>query len=206
MIKANIESRQIIYDHFKNFHDPYFGVVIPFDVTTALDHSKKYEVSFFARYLHDTLKALMSIENFRWRIIDDEVFDCEVINASATMLRKNNTFGCSFVEFHEDINKFQENIESEKKRVFETDTLLPPTDSLNCIHCSALPWFQFVGHKEPHFGAKDSVPKLAFSKTYFENNKSLMNIAINVHHGLVDGYHVGLFSEKLQQLLNEPLA
>ena len=27
--------------------------------------------------------------------------------------------------------------------------------------------------------------------------------AIHVHHGLVDGYHVGLFLDRLQQLMNE---
>lgn len=205
MKKIDIGSRQLIFDHFKNFHDPYFGVVIPFDVSVAYADSKKSEIGFFARYLHDVLKALMAIENFRWRIIEDEVFDCEILNASATMPRKENTFACSFIDFDSDISIFQENIKKEKERVQNSDVLLSPRDSLDCIHCSALPWFKFIGHKEPHFGLQDSVPKLGFSKVYEENGKQMMNIAINVHHGLVDGYHVGLWSEELQKNFNKGL-
>ena len=33
MKKISLADRQIIYDHFEKFHDPYFGVVIPFDVS-----------------------------------------------------------------------------------------------------------------------------------------------------------------------------
>ena len=199
MKKANIESRRLIFEHFKNFHDPYFGVVIPFDVTALYEACKTKQESFFARYLHDVLKALMTVENFRWRIIDGEVFDCEVIHSSATMAREDHTFACSYVEFDTDFSLFQENIEREKKRVLTTKTFLPPENRLDCIHCSALPWFKFTGHKEPHFGTSDSVPKLAFSKTYKEKDRLMMNIAVNAHHGLVDGYHVGLFSRELQK-------
>ena len=32
-----------------------------------------------------------------------------------------------------------------------------------------------------------------------------MPVSINVHHALMDGYHVGLFIEKFQKLLNGSL-
>ena len=35
-----------------------------------------------------------------------------------------------------------------------------------------------------------------------ENGKKTMPISVHVHHGLVDGYHVGLFLDALQQLMN----
>jgi chloramphenicol O-acetyltransferase type A len=33
--------------------------------------------------------------------------------------------------------------------------------------------------------------------------KKTMSLSVHVHHGLADGYHVGLFIEQLQQLMNE---
>jgi chloramphenicol O-acetyltransferase type A len=81
--------------------------------------------------------------------------------------------------------------------------LYPPEEyRLDCIHCSAMPWFNFAGHKEPVSGHKDSIPKFAFSKAVEIDNKLMMNVAINVNHALVDGYHIGLFSEKYQDYLN----
>jgi chloramphenicol O-acetyltransferase type A len=34
-----------------------------------------------------------------------------------------------------------------------------------------------------------------------QNGKKSIPLSVHVHHGLVDGYHVGLFLEKLQAML-----
>jgi chloramphenicol O-acetyltransferase type A len=47
------------------------------------------------------------------------------------------------------------------------------------------------------------VPKLAFSKVDKTKSKLIMNVSVSVNHALVDGYHVGLFSEKFQEFLNK---
>ena len=71
------------------------------------------------------------------------------------------------------------------------------------MHCSSLPWVNFSGHKEPFKGDKDSIPKLAFSKMDNLGTKKEMKIAVSVNHALVDGYHVGLFNDRLQFHLNK---
>jgi chloramphenicol O-acetyltransferase type A len=35
-----------------------------------------------------------------------------------------------------------------------------------------------------------------------ENGKRSMPVSVHVHHGLTDGYHVGLFVNKFQKLMN----
>jgi chloramphenicol O-acetyltransferase type A len=35
-----------------------------------------------------------------------------------------------------------------------------------------------------------------------EKDKKTMPISIHVHHGLMDGYHVGLFIARLEELMN----
>ena len=35
-----------------------------------------------------------------------------------------------------------------------------------------------------------------------ENGKKTMAMTVLAHHGLVDGYHMGLFVEELQRLMN----
>jgi chloramphenicol O-acetyltransferase type A len=35
-----------------------------------------------------------------------------------------------------------------------------------------------------------------------ENGKKTMSMSIHVHHGLMDGYHVGEFIELFQKLMN----
>lgn len=204
MKKIDVASwnRKHHYNHFNALADPYFGVTIPFDVSLAYNKSKTSDLSFFAIYLHECMKAINAVENFRYRIIEDEVFECDVIHASATLSRADNTFGFSFINFSDDFDVFNTNIQNEKNRINASTALYPPVNGLDCIHCSALPWFSFTSQKEPFSGTKDSVPKFAFSKTYKQNDALMMNIGISVNHALIDGYHVGQFAELFQKNLN----
>jgi len=203
--KIDLDSwnRKHHYNHFNALADPYFGLTIPFDVSLAYKKSKALGLSFIAIYLHDCMKAINAVENFKYRIIDNEVIEYDAIHASATLSRADNTFGFSFINFSDNFNEFNTNIKSEKKRINESDELYPPVNGLDCIHCSALPWFSFTSHKEPFSGTKDSVPKLAFSKTYQKKDSLMMNVGISANHALIDGYHVGQFVELFQHNLNQ---
>ena len=201
-IDLNTWNRKQHYEHFCQLTDPFFNVVIPVDVTKAYSFSKENKISFFARYLHDCMRAINGVENFKYRIEDDKVVVHDTIHVSPTMMRVDKTIGFSWVEFDERLEIFTKNIEAEKHRILNSTDLFPPTNRLDCIHCSAMPWLHFSGHKEPFSGALDSVPKLAFSKVNQEHGKMIMNVSITVNHALVDGYHVGLFAEKFQDYLN----
>ncbi|TXE11537.1 chloramphenicol acetyltransferase [Seonamhaeicola algicola] len=196
-------NRKAHYNHFCGLKDPYFALTIPFNVTKAYQFSKDNNVSFFAKYLHDCMKAINAVDNLKYRIENNNVVQYDVINASATLMRSDNTYGFSFIDFAEDLQTFIKNIESEKQRIQQSNDLYPPKNTLDCIHCSALPWVHYSGHKEPVSGMLESVPKLSFSKAVKNQSELIMNVSINVNHALVDGYHVGLFSEKFQQNLNK---
>lgn len=203
VIDINTWNRKQHFEHFTGLKDPSFAVTIPFNVTHAYQVSKANNTSFFTRYLHDCMRAINQIENFRYRIEDGKVIEYDTIHTSPTILRDDNTFGFSFVKYDNDLETFSKNLEQEKIRIKNSKELYPPVNSLDCIHCSAMPWVNFIGHKEPISGAVDSVPKLSFGKATKVNNELIMNVAVNVNHALVDGYHVGLFSEKFQHFLNE---
>lgn len=195
-------NRKHHFNHFNALADPYFAVTIPFDVSLAYKKSKDTGSSFFAIYSHDCMKAINAVENFKYRIVDNDVFEYDVIHASATLSRADNTFGFSFINFSESFQEFNTNIQKEKQRINDSTERYPPVNGLDCIHCSALSWFSFTSQKEPFSGVKDSVPKFAFSKTYKKNDSLMMNVGINVNHALIDGYHVGQFAELFQKNLN----
>lgn len=197
-------NRKQLFDHFRTLQDPSFGVVVNVNVTKALQYAKQNNISFFVVYLHKCLKALNSVENFKYRIENNKVTIYDTINASATIARPDTTFGFSYFEFTDDLMEFNNRFQSEKERIINSTDLFPPTYSLGCIHCSALPWLNFTGHKEPVSGNKnDSVPQLAFGKIKEENSQQIMPVAITVNHALVDGYHVGLFFEEFQNQLDK---
>jgi len=197
-LDIDVWNRKQHFEHFKQLLDPYFAVVVTIDVSKAYSHSKKKNVSFFALYLHACMKAINSVENFKYRIQDDKVVIHDIIHASATIPRKDTTFGFSFIHFSDNFDDFYCNFLKEKQRIITTNDLFPPVNSDDCIYCSTLPWFNFSSHKEPVSGCKESVPRLAFGKCKKKEGKLFMPVSIAVNHALVDGYHVGEFFKNYQ--------
>ena len=204
--KLDIENwnRKEHFDFFSKMEEPFFGITIKINCTKAYKKAKELKVSFFTYYLHKTLLAVNAIENFRFRIIDNEIIVCDTIDASATILRADNTFGFSHMKFSDDLLIFHQNVTAEINRINTTTGLFTKEYPNNLIHFSSLPWvnFQSFSHARS-FTLPDSCPKISFGKmTISKKQKRKISVSIHVHHGLVDGYHVGQFVELLQELMN----
>jgi chloramphenicol O-acetyltransferase type A len=190
---------------FKQMEEPFFGVTTTIDCTKAFEKAKELGISFFSYYLHKTLTALNAVEEFRYRIIGEEVYIFNQINASATVLREDKTFGFSLMEYHEDAILFSDIVKKEIYRIQNTKGLFTREEyGDNLIHFSALPWIKFESFSHARsYTWPDSCPKISFGKMTEENGKKTMPISIHVHHGLIDGYHVGQFIECLEKLMND---
>lgn len=196
-------NRKEHFEFFCKFEEPFFGTTIQFDCTKAYNKSKELGVSFFVYYLHKTLEAVNNTENFRYRIEDAKVFIYDKINVSSTILRDDKTFGFSEVEYNENLAGFIKNYNTEAIRVQNTTGLFSKEHGQNIIHFSAVPWINFtsISHSRS-FTFPDSCPKFSFGKMIEENGRKKMPMSVHVHHGLVDGYHLGLFFEEFERLMN----
>ena len=74
------------------------------------------------------------------------------------------------------------------------------------IHFSAVPWVDFTGLSHARsYTFPDSCPKISFGKVTEKDGIKSMSVSIHAHHGLMDGFHIGLFAERFQGLMNEVL-
>ena len=62
-------------------------------MTIAYEKAKSHENSVFVYYLHKTIAAVNQVENFRYRIEENEVVLYDEIDASSTIMREDKTFG-----------------------------------------------------------------------------------------------------------------
>ena len=203
-IDLNNWNRKGHLEFFSAFQEPFFGITTTIDCTIAYEKAKAMQISFFVYYLHKTLAAVNQVENFRYRIEENEVVLYDEIDASSTIMREDKTFGFSFMKFNEDIHEFNTIVQKEIERIQTTTGILTREYTENIIHFSAVPWVNFTGltHSR-NFGVADSCPKISYGKVVEENEKKSMVISVTAHHGLVDGYHIGLFIEALQTELNK---
>lgn len=197
-------SRKEHFQFFSQFDEPFFGITVIVDCTRAYLLSKANKKSFFLTYLYIALKAANEIENFKYRIVDGRVYLFEQINASSTINRSDGTFGFGYMDYDKENDIFFENAIKEIEQVRCSKDLIPAISGENVIHFSAIPWLNFTGLSHArNFAYPDSCPKISFGKVTELNGIKTMPISIHAHHGLVDGYHVSLFVDRLQELMNE---
>ena len=191
---------------FKQMEEPFFGITTTIDCTKAHATAKQLETSFFAYYLHKTLVAVNTIESFRYRIIDDAVYIYDRIDVSSTIMREDNSFGFSLIEYSPDFEVFAKNTSDEIQRIQNTTGLLTREfPNNNLIHFSVIPWINFtsISHARS-YTFPDSCPKISFGKMMIaDDGKRTMSMSIHVHHGLMDGYHVAQFLDCFQELMNK---
>ncbi|MCL1977121.1 MAG: chloramphenicol acetyltransferase [Candidatus Bathyarchaeota archaeon] len=208
--KINFQTwpRQEYYEHFGRCDDPYFGITANVDCTVAYETCKRLGYSFFVYYMFESIKAINQIENFRYRLIDKDIWLFDYIHASTTIGRPDNTFGFALFEYTKDFDVFQKNAKNQIAEVQKTQGLRANDDAkrLDVIHYTTLPWFSFTSFKhEKNINYKESIPKIAFGKFFEHEGKKWLPVSVNANHGLVDGYHVGKYFELFQMGLNKKL-
>ncbi len=199
-------SRKEHFHFFRQFQEPFFGVTVDIDCTKAYEQSKKASSSFFLYYLHKTLVATNTIEAFRYRIAEDQIYIYDQINASATISREDGSFGFSLMEFDTDFAVFSKNALTEMERIKNTTGLFTRDFAHdNLIHFSAVPWINFTSLSHARsLTFPDSCPKISFGKmTISASGKKTMPMSVHVHHALMDGLHLGQFIDCFQDLMNE---
>ncbi len=153
-----------------------------------------------------SLKTANEIEEFRYRIEDDKVYCYDSVGAGPTIFREDETFGYAFFDYYEDIEEFMSQAKIEADRVRAERGLKFTHADEDIIHYSTLPWADFtaVNHARVlHVGR--SIPKITFGKITREGDNMWLPVDIHANHALMDGFHVGKFVERFQELLKEAL-
>jgi len=205
-LNINNWNRKEHFEFFSTFDDPFFGIVDEIDITQAQNMCKEKNIPFFIYYHFQAIKAINKIDEFRYRIEDEKVVIFDTIHVTTTLARVDNTFAFSFIPFTESFNEFTKNA----KKVIESIKsskglgLNENTSRMDTIHFSTLPWISFKGVTHArNFKYPDSTPKITFGKFFNKENKVLMPIAVNAHHGLMDAFHVAQYLKIFQEFLNK---
>ncbi len=202
-LDINNWKRKDHFNFFKDFEEPFFGVTVEIDCTGAHNYCKQNNISFFLYYLHNSLVAANCVEEFRYRISNDEVLIYEKVNASSTVNRENGTFGFSYIDYEENFSAFEIKAKIEIERVRNGTGLQPAVSGENVIHYSSIPWINFTSLSHARsFSFPDSAPKITFGKMITKSDKKCMPVSIHVHHALMDGFHVGQFVDEFQRIMN----
>ncbi len=202
--KIDVESwvRKAHFPFFSAFEEPYFGLCVRVDCTAAYDFAKRNGISFYLYYVHCSLAAAQTVENFRYRIEAGAPYLYDQVDGGSTIARANGTFGFAHLLYRERLEDFLEDAARVVELVRESDDLVR-TVAVNIIRYSAVPWVDFTSLSHARLlSAGDSCPFISFGKMVESGGRRSMAMSIHAHHALMDGLHVGQYVDRFQQLMD----
>ena len=205
IVDVNNWSRNIAYNTFSKYDDPYTGVV-----TNLVNNSRKHNFTFYGSMVYMILYTMNEIEEFKYGYgnFDDEqkIYKFDDIAATMTVIDKNNNLNFTrYVKF--DYN-FYDFILTFNSATEDASNCLPyyKIDGLeycNKINITCIPWIKFSNFKDAiDFKEKSSKPKICWDKFEKNENRYFLNFSILVNHAFQDGYHIGTFVNQLQDNIN----
>ena len=203
-LDLNNWNRKEHYEFFSRMEEPFYGICLDVDVTKAYDLCKAHQLSFFIYYHYLSITAVNQVEPFKYRIVDNKVVIYDTIHVNTVLIRKDTSFCFSYISYTPDFKTFEKAAQQAMQQIEQTTGigLGPETSRSDAVHYSAIPWIKFTGLTHARsFSFPDSIPKISFGKITQVGQKRMMPIAIYVHHGLMDAYHVGLYVDCFQELL-----
>jgi len=196
-------KRAALYEAFKDREIPYFATTCNVEITKFKGYVDEMSLGFFIPISFLISKSINEISEMKHRIIDGELYEFDKVNPGYTILLADETFSfcdsCHFEKFEEYRKHSDEKI-AQTKRFPDHRT----EEKHDMFFISNIPWFSFTSIVHPYTEKYSSVPVISVGKYFLQNNKLLLPIAIQVHHGLVDGIHVGKFYNALSDLCSSP--
>lgn len=210
IIDVNNWSRNLAYNTFSKYDDPYTGVVTNLDVTNLVNNSRKHNFTFYGSMVYMILYTMNEIEEFKYGYgnFDGEqkIYKFYDIAATMTVIDKNNNLNFTrYVKFDYNFDNFILTFDSATE---DASNCLPyyKIDGLeycNKVNITCIPWIKFSNFKDAiDFKEKSSKPKICWDKFEKNENRYFLNFSILVNHAFQDGYHIGIFVNQLQENIN----
>jgi len=214
IIDIDTWKRKDNFHFFSKFLNPCISITSEVDCSAAKKRSSEEKQSFFITYLYSILKAANDIEELRYRIKrNGQVVLYDSLDVlTPIQVNEDGKFVTVRIPWNRDFRSFYESaddvIKNAKKINNNPYAYTEEHDSLddinyNVILVSATPhlYFTSVTHTLEHRNGSD-FPLLNVGKAVLKEGKLVMPVAIYIHHGLVDGKHIGDFFEKIERFLS----
>ena len=205
LIKLHTWPRRKHFEVYRAFDYPHFGLCANVDITTFFPAVKATDATFNIAVIYALAWVANAIPEFRYRIRESQVVEHEVIHPSTTVLGGGDLFSFCTIEYTHRFADFfpwaSQAIASAKESIQLEDK--PGQDDL--IFMTGIPWVSFTGLLHPiHMHPADSVPRIAWGKYFRDGERLVMPLAVQVHHALMDGVHVGRYYQHVQALFDRP--
>ncbi len=193
--------RRHLFEFFRAYDLPFWQVTVPVDVTRLRQWSQSQGHSFFLACLWLWARAANAVPELRQRLRPEGVIEWDVVHPGATLMHDDRSFTFCYFDYEPDLDHFCRKAKAHMEAHLKQKAFAPRTAPDDVLHCSVLPWLPFTGFQNARrLNSRDAVPKIVWGKAEVRATGWQVPLSIEVHHALVDGYHVGLFFQQIEML------
>jgi len=192
-------SRRRLFECFRHRAPPALSISTAIDITGFAAAVEAQELRFFTTLCCLISKTINSIPNFRHRIVADVLVEFATVSPSITVTLDDGNF--SFADsvytghFLDDYAGLRLAIEAAKVNPNQDFRVGKGVDGL--FFLTHLPWLSFTGIQHPYIPEYASIPAITTGRSFPQDGKEMLPIAVQANHALVDGVHVARFLEVL---------
>ncbi len=191
-------ERKEFYEHFTN------EVICTYSTTVNLDITNLKSHRLYPSLIWLLTKAVNQMPEFRTALTDEGVCIYDEMHPAYTIFNKDNkNFSAIWTEFNSDYNIFLRSYELDTAKYSSSIKYAPKPDRpSNPFAIYMVPWLTFTSFNINVFDdGKYLLPIFTLGKYFEEGKKIMIPLAIQVHHAVCDGYHIGTFINTLQTLI-----
>lgn len=197
-------ARRALYEHFLTFEIPVVTRTVQLDVTSLMRFIKSNQYRFSAVIGFMITRAVNHVPELRHRIQDGRLVEFNKIIPSYTILSKDKIVYFSKGVFTDNFqNDYRENLAINENAAKGLEKNLG-SDNQGQLFITINPWNSFTSLQFPYSKKVASIPVFAIGKIYSDGDKIKAPLALQNHHSLTDGYHIGHFLDILQKHLDDP--
>ena len=193
-------ERREFYEHFINEVRCTYSATVNIDITN-LAGQRLYPAMIWL-----LTQAVNQMPEFRTDLTTEGlgIYD-EMLPAYTIFNRDNKNFSNIWTKFNSNYREFLKLYEADAAMFSSSVSFAPKPDRpANTFDISMVPWFTFTAFNINIFNAgKYLLPIFTMGKIFEASGKRLLPLAIQVHHAVCDGHHVGEFIQELQEQIDE---
>lgn len=194
--KLNDTKRKELFDYYNVLTNPFIIINTKIDITNIYNKCENH----YAAIGYFITLAANKIDNFKYRYENDDIYKYDTISPSYADTFDDKTLGFFTCDLKDNYRDFRDEYLKVKDKFLKTHQSIKK-DIGEEYWFSCTPWFNTTCLIPP-FDKSITTPQFSWDKFIIENGHCYVNLMIMAHHGLVDGYHIHLFLENLEDIIN----
>lgn len=197
-------SRQSHLEFFAAYESPVVNITADCRCRDFVASAKMRGVPPFAVLLHALAATSLLVDSFRYRLLDGRLTRVEHLRVSYPVVGVDGNLNFSTFQFHEAFAPFLARYLADREDARQATRLRrAPMEDRDYLFVTCLPWLAFTAIQHPIARFADcSIPNVAVGRFKQDGDGVSFPLAIQAHHGLVDGLHIAEFVATLSSILD----